>query len=133
MNDVFRPFLRRFLLVFFDDILVYSRNSEEHQHHLREVMKVLEKHKLYANQKKCSFGSSKTEYLGHIISEDGVAADGAKIQAMVEWPEPQNIKQLRGFLELTGYYHKFVKDYGLVARSLTTQLRNKQFCWGAKA
>lgn len=82
MNEVFHPYLRKFVLVFFDDILVYSRTEEEHQGHLREVMKLLEKNQLYANQKKCSFGSKKIEYLGHIISEEGVAADEAKILPM---------------------------------------------------
>lgn len=82
MNEVFHPYLRKFVLVFFDDILVYSRTEEEHQGHLREVMKLLEKNQLYANQKKYSFGSKKIEYLGHIISEEGVAADEAKILPM---------------------------------------------------
>ncbi|XP_010497072.1 PREDICTED: uncharacterized protein K02A2.6-like [Camelina sativa] len=104
MNDVFRPFLRKFVLVFFDDILVYSRSKEEHQGHLREVLKLLQQHQLYANRKKCQFGTSTIAYLGHIISLEGVSADPRKIQAMVEWEPPSNIKALRGFLRITGYY-----------------------------
>lgn len=100
MNDVFRPYLWKFVLVFFDDILVYSRSPQEHLEHLEVVLKLLDEHKLYANRKKCQFGSKSVEYLGHVISEEGVAADTEKIQAMVEWREPRNIKELRGFSAL---------------------------------
>lgn len=129
MNDVFRPYVRKFVLVFFDDILVYSRSSQEHLEHLEVVLKLLDEHKLYANHKKCQFGSKSVEYLGHMISEEGVAADTGKIQVMVEWKEPRNIKELRGFLGLTGYYRKFVKDYGHLARPLTTLLKKERFLW----
>lgn len=129
MNDVFRPYLRKFVLVFFDDILVYSRSSQEHLEHLEVVLKLLDEHRLYANHKKCQFGSKSVEYLGHVISEEGVAADTGKIQVMVEWKEPRNIKELRGFLGLTGYYRKFVKDYGHLARPLTTLLKKERFLW----
>lgn len=104
MNDVFHKFLRKTVLVFFDDILVYSRTMEEHRFHLREVLQVLAQHRLYTNRKKCHFGSRRIEYLGHVITSKGVEADCSKLRAMEDWPEPRNIKALCGFLGLTGYW-----------------------------
>jgi hypothetical protein len=109
MNKVFRAHLRRFVLVFFDDILIYSKSYTEHMEHLQVVFAILRTHKLVAKESKCVFGDDKVEYLGHVISKAGVATEPEKLQAIKKWPLPQNIKQLRGFLGLTGYYRKFIK------------------------
>ena len=111
MNDVFRPYLRRFTLVFFDDILVFSPTLELHLRHLRSVLELLQLHQLYVKKRKCAFGCSEVEYLGHIISGQGVSTNPRKIAAMEAWLIPTSLKALKGFLGLTGYYRKFIKNY----------------------
>ena len=133
MNDIFRPFLRKFVLVFFDDILVYSRDTQEHQDHLTQVLSVLSANCFVANPSKCKFGCKQIDYLGHVISGDGVAVDPEKVKCILEWPEPKNVKGVRGFLGLTGYYRKFIKDYGKVAKPLTDLTKKDNFVWGTDA
>ncbi|KAL0560208.1 hypothetical protein IC582_000608 [Cucumis melo] len=103
MNAVFKPYLRKFVLVFFDDILVYSKNEADHVKYMGVVLSVLRKHELYANKKKCNFAQHKIEYLGHVISGEGVEVDPKKIKSVADWPKPTNIREVRGFLGLTGY------------------------------
>ncbi|GJT14193.1 ty3-gypsy retrotransposon protein [Tanacetum coccineum] len=133
MNKVFKSYLRKFILVFFDDILVYSRTVEEHEDHLQTVFQILREKKLYANRKKCSFAQEQIEYLGHVVTRDGVAADPSKVKAMLEWLVPKSIRELHGFLGLTGYYRKFVKGYGMIASPLTDQLKKDSFKWNEEA
>jgi hypothetical protein len=104
MNEVFRAHLRRFVLVFFYDILIYNQSYKEHLEHLQVIFALFRTHKLVAKESKYVFGDDKVEYLGHVISKTGVATNLEKLQAIKNWPLPQNIKQLRGFLGLTGYY-----------------------------
>ncbi len=99
------------MLVFFDDILINSKGEEEHKEHLKIVLQVLVDHKLYAKRSKSVFAASVIKYLGHVISGDGVKTDPKKIAAMVEWPKPQTLKALRGFLGLTSYYRKLINNY----------------------
>lgn len=134
MNSVFRSYLRKFVLVFFDDILIFSQSWEEHLDHVQRVFEILHMQKLFVKQKKCAtFGQAEVDYLGHIISGAGVKVDNNKIKAMLDWPPPTTITKLRGFLGLTGYYRKFVKDYGLIAKSVTNLLKKGKFEWSAQA
>jgi hypothetical protein len=116
MNEVFRTHLRKFVLVFFDDILIYSQSYKEHHAHLQTIFELLRTHQLVAKESKCVFCDDRVEYVGHIITKAGVTTDPEKLQGISNWPLPQNIKQLRGFLGLTGYYRKFVKGYGIICR-----------------
>jgi hypothetical protein len=129
MNHVFRPFLHNFVLVFFDDILIYSKNWTYHLTHVDRVLHLLSQHQLFLKQSKCAFGASEVEYLGHLVGKDGVRVDPKKIEAMQDWPHPKTLKRLHGFLGLTGYYHKFVKNYGKIATPLTTLLKKNSFTW----
>ena len=133
MNEVLKPFLRKFALVFFDDILIYSETLSQHLSHLSQVLEVLQANFLKVNKKKCTFGQTKLEYLGHIVSGGRVAADQKKVEAMCTWPKPKDIKSLRGFLGLMGYYRRFVKDYGKLAKPLTTLLKKDNFHWNEEA
>jgi hypothetical protein len=127
MNSIFNPFLRNFLLVFFDDILIYNKSWEEHVHHVDKILQLLEEQKIYAKSSNCAFGVQEVEYVGHIVSHEGVKVDPNKIKAMREWPIPKTLKKLRGFLGLTDYYHKFFKNYGQIAAPLTTLLKKEEF------
>jgi hypothetical protein len=133
MNEIFQPYLRKMILVFFDDILVYSRSMQEHLEHLELALNILRQHQLFVKKSKCEFGRSELEYLGHIISSEGVATDAKKVQDMLDWPQPTTIKALRGFLGLTGYYRKFVRGYGVISKPLTVLLKKNGFKWDIAA
>jgi len=129
MNDVLRPYLRRSVLVFFDDILIYSSSWAEHLQHVNIVLHALRAHNLHLKRSKCSFGAASVAYLGHVISKDGVAMDADKVAAVHAWPTPCSAHDLRGFLGLAGYYRKFIKDFGIIAAPLTRLLRRDAFAW----
>jgi hypothetical protein len=129
MNLIFEPFLRRFVIVFFDDILVYSPTLDSHFQHLETVFKCLLENEFCLKASMCSFAQSSIEYLGHIVSHEGVGPDPSKISAMIGWPAPFNLKHLRGFLGLTGFYWKFVRNYASLAAPLTALLKKDAFVW----
>lgn len=123
MNLIFAALLRRGVIVFMDDILIYSATLEQHVSLLQQVFEILRKHKFFIKLSKCSFAQQEIEYLGHCISSQGVSTEKSKIMAVEQWPVPKNVKELRGFLGLTGYYRKFIKNYGLIRRQLTNLLK----------
>lgn len=133
MNLVFHPFLRKFVLVFFDDILVYSRNLEEYVWQLKSVFQKMEEHQLFAKQSKCFFGVEEIEYLGHFITEKGVSTDPQKVAAIRNWPIPTNLKQLRGFIGLAGYYRRFIQGFGVICKPLTDLLKKDSYKWSPMA
>lgn len=133
MNQVFRPLLRQCVLVFFDDILVYSQDLDSHLQHLEQVFILLNNNHLKVKLSKCSFALPQVHYLGHIISGEGVAVDPSKIQCITDWPKPSTIKALRGFLGLAGYYRRFVRHFGMIAKPLTDMLKSENFIWTPKS
>jgi hypothetical protein len=130
MNTIFSKYLRKFVLVFFDDMLVYSQNLADHLIHLEQVMSEFQQHGLKAKLSKCSFGQPQVQYLGHIISGSGVQTDPSKIQDIVKWKTPHTLKKLRGFLGLTGYYRRFIPHYALICQPLYNALKKNAFQWG---
>lgn len=132
MNVTLAPLLRRCVLVFFDDILIYSEDFEQHLNHVRLVLELLLKDSWQIKLSKCSFAQNQLTYLGHVISASGVATDPAKIQAVANWSSPTSIKDLRSFLGLAGYYRRFVRNFGLLAKPLTSLLKKGTvFVWTA--
>ncbi|MFG1569926.1 reverse transcriptase family protein [Staphylococcus aureus] len=119
MNRVFRPFLDKFVVVFIDDILVYSKNRAQHAEHLRTVLQTLRENQLYAKLSKCEFWLSSMSFLGHIISAEGISVDPKKVEAVVDWKRPASVSEIRSFLGLAGYYRRFVKDFAKIASPLT--------------
>lgn len=129
MNIVFEEYLRKFVLVFFNDILIYNPTTDEHVVHPQLVFQKLRIHQMFMKHSKCQFGVASIDYLGHIISAEGVSVDPQKIESIIQWPIPKSIKELRGFLGLTGHYRKFVKGYGAIAGPLTQLLKKNSFHW----
>ncbi|KAL0345738.1 UNVERIFIED_CONTAM: Retrovirus-related Pol polyprotein from transposon.6 [Sesamum radiatum] len=114
MNRTFHKYLDQFVIVFIDDILVYSRSMEEHEQHLRIVLQILKEKELYAKLSKCEFWINQVVFLGHVISGDGVMPDPAKVKAIMEWRVPKNATEVRSFLGLAGYYRRFVEGFSII-------------------
>ena len=130
MNRVFNPYLDKFVIVFIDDILVYSGSPEEHAEHLRTVLQILRECQLYAKFSKFQFWLDKVAFLGHVILIEGVSVDPQKIEAIVNWKPPTNFSEVRSFFRLAGYYRKFVEGFSKIATPLTNlSKKDKKFDW----
>ncbi|OMO58913.1 reverse transcriptase [Corchorus capsularis] len=130
MNRVFKDYLDKFVVVFIDDILVYSKSMEEHGEHLRLVLQILREKKLYAKFKKCEFWLDSVAFLGHVVSKDGISVDPEKVKAIVEWSRPTNATEVRSFLGLAGYYRRFVEGFSSIAMPMTKLTRKgAKFEW----
>jgi hypothetical protein len=131
MNSVFMPELDKFVVVFIHDILVYSRNEEEHVDHLHVVLQRLREHRLYAKLSKCDFWLKEIKFLGHTISQDGVAVEPDKVQEVMNWKPPTTVHQIRSFLGLAGYYRRFILDFSRIVKPMTVLLKKgAKFEWG---
>src|SRR5436190_4257868 len=123
MHRIFHPYLDQFVVVFVDDILIYSRSEREHEEHLRIVLQLLRDHRLYAKFSKCEFWLTEVKFLGHVVSGDDIAVDPSKIEAVMDWERPKSVFDIRSFLGLAGYYRRFVHDFSKLAAPLTRLTR----------
>ncbi|KAJ0567123.1 putative nucleotidyltransferase, Ribonuclease H [Helianthus annuus] len=131
MNRVCKPFLDRFVIVFIDDVLIYSKSKTEHAQHLRLVLELLQGNQLYAKFSKCGFWLEEVQFLGHIVNSQGIHVDSAKIEAVKSWITPKNPTEVRSFLGLAGYYRRFIEGFSKIAVPLTALThKDKPFVWG---
>jgi hypothetical protein len=133
MNHLFNKQLRKFILVFFDDLLIYSKTWEDHFKHVDQILSIMEEQSLYAKESKCEFGMIEVLYLGHIIGEKGVQVHQEKIQAILHWPTPKTLTKLKGFLGICSYYRRFVKGFSQLCALLTDLTRKGAFRWSQEA
>ena len=133
MNHIFHPYLDHFVVVFIDDILVYSKSEDEHAEHLHIVLEVLKEKKLYAKLSKCEFWLSDVSFLGHVISRDGIAVDPSKVDAVLRWETTNSVTEIRSFLGLDGYYRRFIEGFSKLALPLTKlTCKGAAFVWDVK-
>ncbi|GKC11397.1 putative reverse transcriptase domain-containing protein [Tanacetum coccineum] len=134
MNRVCKPYLDKFVIVFIDDILIYSNSKKEHTEHLKLILELLKKEELYAKFSKCEFWLSKVQFLGHVINSEGIHVDPAKIESINDWASPKTSIDIRQFLGLAGYYRLFIEGFSKITKPITklTQ-KNVKFHWSEKA
>ncbi|GJX41673.1 putative nucleotidyltransferase, ribonuclease H [Tanacetum coccineum] len=133
MNRVCKPYLDKFVIVFIDDILIYSKNKKEHEEHLKAILELLKKEELYAKFSKCEFWIPKVQFLGHVIDSQGIHVDPAKIESIKDWASPKTPTEIRQFLGLAGYYRRFIEGFSKIAKPMTKLTQKKvAFEWGDK-
>ncbi|GJY51377.1 putative reverse transcriptase domain-containing protein [Tanacetum coccineum] len=131
MNHVCKPYLDKFVIVFIDDILIYLKSEEEHKVHLKTILDLLKKEKLYAKFSKCEFWLQEVQFLGHVVNYDGIHVDPSKVESVKNWKIPESSTEVRSFLGLAGYYRRFIENFSKIAKplNLLTQ-KNKTYVWG---
>ena len=130
MNRVFQPYLDQFVVVFVDDILIYSQSKVEHEDHLRIVLQLLRDHQLYAKFSKCEFWLTEVGFLGHVVSASGLSVEPGKVEAVMSWERPKSVFEIRSFLGLVGYYRRFIEDISWLAAPMTRLTRKEvKFVW----
>jgi len=130
VDRIFHPYLDRFLVVFIDDILLYSKSEEEHAEHLRIVLQTLEEKKLYVKMSKCEFWLHNVSFLGHVISSSGITVDPSKVDVVLHWEAPKSVTEIRSFLGLVDYYRRFTKGFSKLALPLTRLTRKREaYVW----
>ncbi|GKG05771.1 putative reverse transcriptase domain-containing protein, partial [Tanacetum coccineum] len=133
MNRVCKPHLDKFVIVFIDDILIYSKSKQEHGKHLKIILELLKKEELYAKFSKCEFWIPKVQFLGHVIDSEGIHVDPAKIESIKDWTSPKSPIEIRQFLGLVGYYRRFIEGFSKIAKPMTKLTQKKvKFEWGDK-
>ncbi|GJZ92016.1 putative reverse transcriptase domain-containing protein, partial [Tanacetum coccineum] len=133
MNRVCKPYLDKFVIVFIDDILIYSKNKQEHEEHLKLILELLKKEELYAKFSMCEFWIPKVQFLGHVIDSQGIHVDPTKIESIKYWASPKSPTEIRQFLGLAGYYRRFIKGFSKIAKPMTKLTQKKvKFEWGDK-
>jgi hypothetical protein len=130
MDKVFKEYLDKFVVVFIDDILVYSRSEEEHKEHLRLVLQKLQDHRLYAKLSKCEYWLKQVAFLGHVISKGGISIDPSKVQNVLSWKAPTSVGDIQSFLGLAGYYRRFIEGFLKISKPMIESLeKDKKFKW----
>ena len=130
MHRVFQPYIDQFVVVFVDDILIYSQSEWEHEYHLRIVLLLLRNHQMYAKFSKCEFWLTDVRFLGHVVSTSGVSVDPEKVEVVMSWERPKSVFEIRSFLGLVGYYRRFIKDFSRIATPMTRLTRKEvKFEW----
>jgi len=130
MNSVLHPYFDKFVIVFIDDIMVYSKNEEEHDEHLMIALRLLREHQLYANLNKCNLFHTEVHYMGHVVSKEGIVVDLEKIRAITEWVAPTNVDEVISFMGLACYYRRFIRNFSQISYHITSlQSNGKKFEW----
>ena len=119
MNNIISNYLDKFMVVFIDDMLIYSKNEQEHEEHLKIVLQVLREQQLYATFSQCDFFKEKIQYLGHLVSKEGISVDLEKVKAIMEWSVPRNLSNIRSFMGITGYYRNFIEGFSKISYPIT--------------